>query len=508
MKRLFLLIALFSTLLTGCTENMLDNLKGLINNTGNEQPNTTDPRIPHTQIWYTSSDGYAVEPYCDEDDLNHITLFGANIISNKYDADKECWVIMFDDNVTTIGENAFVWCDNLTSIIIPNSVTSIGNEAFIHCSNLTSITIPNSVTSIGVGAFFGCIRLAEFRGKYASKDGRCLIIDGTIHSFAPAELTEYTIQNSATSIGEYAFSFAYDLTSVTIPDSITTIGMGAFYSCDNLTSITIPNSVTSIGVGAFYYCCSLTSATIPDSVTEIGDAAFACCDSLNEFKGKYASKDGRCLIVDGTLNSFAPFGLTSYTIPDSVTTIGSYAFEYCSSLTSITIPESVTTIGDCAFYNCSSLTSITIPDSVTSIGSSTFSNCRSLTSITIPDSVTTIGDSAFEYCRSLTSITIPDSVTTIGESAFYDCSSLTSVTMGDSVTSIGYYAFFGCKSLVSVYCKPTTPPSGHSDMFSYYDSEYIPIGCTIYVPTESVEAYKSADGWSDYADAIVGYDFE
>ena len=132
------------------------------------------------------------------------------------------------------------------------------------------------------------------------------------------------------------------------------------------------------------------------------------------------------------------------------------------------------------------------------------SGCISLTSVTIPDSVTTIGHFAFDGCSSLTSVTIPDSVTTIGEYAFCDCDSLTSVTIGDSVTTIGVFAFWECSSLTSVYCKATTPPSlGGTEVFDSNGS-----GRKIYVPMESVEAYKSADGWADYADSIVGYNFE
>ena len=162
----------------------------------------------------------------------------------------------------------------------------------------------------------------------------------------------------------------------------------------------------------------------------------------------------------------------------------------------------VTTIGEWAFYDCSSLTSITIPDSVTSIGNSAFESCSSLTSINIPDSVTSIGSWAFYECSSLTSITIPESVTTIGRVAFGSCSSLTSITIPDSVTSIGDNAFSYCTSLTSVYCEATTPPTGDSSMFGENASDR-----KIYVPTESVNAYKSASYWSLYKDYIVGYDF-
>ena len=194
--------------------------------------------------------------------------------------------------------------------------------------------------------------------------------------------------------------------------------------------------------------------------------------------------------------------LTSITIPDSITSIGKYAFAYCSSLTSVTIPDSVTSIGERAFYYCSSLTSITIPDSVTSIGNYAFVSCENLTSITISDSITEIGDSVFNYCVSLTSVTIPDSVTSIGEYAFEGCYSLTSVTIPDSVTSIGCWAFHDCENLTSIYCKPTTPPTGAGAMFIYYIS-----GRKIYVPTASVNAYKTAEYWNEYASEIVGYDF-
>ena len=190
------------------------------------------------------------------------------------------------------------------------------------------------------------------------------------------------------------------------------------------------------------------------------------------------------------------------TFKGDVTTIGGYAFFECVSLSSVTIPDSVTAIGHFAFCVCNSLTSVTIPDSVTTIGDEAFYRCDSLTSITIPDSVTTIGESAFYNCDSLTSVTIPDSVTTIGDYAFWSCKSLTSVNIGDSVTTIGGYAFYKCASLTNVYCKATTPPSIGDYVF--YDNAN---SRKIYVPTASVNDYKTAEGWHDYADYIVGYDF-
>ena len=188
--------------------------------------------------------------------------------------------------------------------------------------------------------------------------------------------------------------------------------------------------------------------------------------------------------------------LTSITIPNSVTSIGSYAFYYCYKLTSVTIGNSVTSIGVRAFYYCDSLTSITIPDSVTSIGSDVFWSCSELASVTIGNSVTSISSNMFRNCTKLRNITIPDSVTSIGGEAFYNCSSLTSITIPDSVTSIGSSAFRGCDKLTSVIILATTPPTIQSSTFMSNTIE------KIVVPKGTGDVYKAATNWSTFASKI------
>jgi hypothetical protein len=192
-------------------------------------------------------------------------------------------------------------------------------------------------------------------------------------------------------------------------------------------------------------------------------------------------------------------GLTSITIPNSVTSIGEGAFSGCSGLTSISIPNTVTSISGSAFSGCSGLTSVTIPNSVTSISGSAFSGCTGLTSITIPNSVTSIVHYAFSGCTGLTSVTIPNSVTNIDYYAFQNCNNISSVTIGEKVNKISMGAFTNCQQLTDVICLAENVPNTASDAFNNSYIEY----ATLHVPAASLSSYSNSEPWKNFKNIVA-----
>ena len=268
----------------------------------------------------------------------------SNLTKTNYTGDIAGWCgINFESwtsNPTSYSCNLYINDDEVKDLVIPNSVKNIGSYAFYMCIGLTSVTIGNSVTSIGDQAFYYC-----------------------------SGMTSVTIGNSVMIIGKEAFEYCSSLTSVTIPNSVTSIGQYAFHNCDHLTSVTIGKSVTSIGRVTFYECTNLTKTNY------IGDIAGWCGINFGGWCSNPTKYSHNLYINDVEVKDLV--------IPNSVTSIGDYAFEGCSGITSVTIPNSVTSIGDWAFKNCSDITSVTIPNSVISIGDYAFEGCYSLTSVTI-----------------------------------------------------------------------------------------------------------------------------
>jgi hypothetical protein len=305
--------------------------------------------------------------------------------------------------VTGIGDSAFSGCTNLTAIVIPDSVTNIGDAAFYGCTNLPSVTLPPGITSLADQLFYGCSSLTNVAmpagltrighealancsilanvvipdtvtviGDWAFESCTnlaSLALPGGVANMGEAalwgcsRLSSVTIPNSVTSLSA-TFGNCASLTNVTIPDSVTNIGVSTFYGCSNLAGITIPSSVVSLGDEAFVYCTSLTNISIPGSVTSIGSWQFAGCASLraitvDPLNPVYSSVDGVLFDKNQTVLLEYPAGVSgAYTLPGSVASIGSWAFEYCANVTKLTIPEGVTNVGDAAFYGCTGLTNV------------------------------------------------------------------------------------------------------------------------------------------------------
>ena len=458
--------------------------------------------------------------------------------------------VTIGNSVTSIGKYAFRDCSSLTSVTIPNSVTSIGHGAFRGCSSLTSVTIGNSVTSIGDWAFAYCSSLTSV----TIPDSVTSIGEYAFDSCS--SLTSVTIGKSVTSIGSNAFYGCDCMNSVDIFDlsawcridfcdttaNPLSYAKNLYLNGNLVTELTIPDSVTSIGDYTFYNCSSLTSVTIPNSVTKIRNYAFAGCTSLADIhctptnppfggNGMFDNNapDRKIYVHYEAIESYKKAALwrgyansicaepgtepkegselyytslhgeivNPYLTDGFGANIVSNTYENGKGV--IKFDNTITSIGKNAFYNCKNLTSITIPDKVTYISEGAFFGCSNLTAF--------YGKFASEDNRylvsngllisfapsGLTLYNIPNNVNIIGCEAFADCNTLISVTIPGNVTEIREKAFYNCNNLRNVNCMATTPPIGGYQMFEYNAPDRI-----IYVPKSSIELYRKEQSWQDY----------
>lgn len=411
------------------------------------------------------------------------------------------------DGVKTIGKSAFFGCSAVKKVNIPDSVEVIGEEAFCGC-RITELTIPGSVSSIGENAFGGngissvrfdgtSARWTEIGGRTCGLDSaqieylrhdhdfggawlydalnhwhKCSLCDEISEKEPHSDLDGKTCSVCGAQLPEIIDkgAFGANLSWELKRDGTLTVGgegkMPSFTAQEDETPwsayksrilrVVTESGVTAIGSNAFSGCASLSKVSVSDTVESIDLTAFDNCTALSEYSVSDGSKSfssdlGVLFNADKTRLVSCPAGKTgSYTVPETVQTIGDKAFFCCRGLESVEIPDSVTVICEGAFENCAKLARLNLPKGLTSIDKSVFSGCAALAEVVIPDSVGKICDGAFSDCASLASITLPDSVKTLGRGAFSGCASLEEIKIPEGVAEIPDDAFSGCSALKTV----------------------------------------------------------
>ncbi len=428
----------------------------------------------------------------------------------------------------TLGNSAFENCGSLKDLNIEDCIKSCGSDCFASCNSLSSVTIGNGLSRLSPRMFSGCTSLESID----IPDNIVQIGERAFDSCS--SLSSVTIPSSVKNMEIYAFASCYNLQSAEIIGNGLTLRSGLFNNCSHLTSVTIGSGVTAVGgipssqateMGPFAFCYGLSSIDIPDNVTFIGSNIFFQCGALtsvtigsgvtspSSFQDNSFSETPNLREV--TINSEGGLygqlsgktSLEKITIGDAPTKIGNDAFKDCDGLTSVTIGNGVISIGSRAFQNCDSLAKVIIGNGVVTIGEEAFRTDKSLTSmggkgsgasVEIPSNVRIIGRNAFSNC-SFTDVVLPQGITTIEDYGFASCTQLTSITISSTVSSIGSNFVSGRRmNIKDVICLALTPPSLGAEPFEYVNTlEHI------YVPSSSVDAYKSAENWRDFANLIT-----
>lgn len=391
-------------------------------------------------------------------------------------------------NVTYVGIDAFKNCTKLIEVTIPSNNTNIADSIFNGCNNISKMSIPLRENHYNNLTFYFGANIPASLKTLTINEGAIKIEAGFFSN--SVNLVTVNLPDTITIIDESAFSNCNNLVNINMPANLIKIGASAFNNCFKLPSITIPSGVTYIGVGTFASCVQLTKVTLPETLTRIENSAFYGCITLADINLPNSIE---------RIDEFAFFQckLTNVTIPTSMTQLKDGIFNGCASLESVTLHDGITSMGSGVFYSCVQLTSINLPDSITSIGNYAFYGCSRLNNVVMPAGMLEIGQFLFANCTLLSNITLPLNLQKINEGAFSYCSSLRNINIPNTLTHLGTNAFSYCTILETVTFNSTTPPVIGSNVFGNV------INFAIKVPSASVNAYKTASGWSSYSSKIV-----